>query len=229
MPYRRLPNTDRGRLRSLKAALSCCEGETYGQETVAFSTILEAKNATRMFEGYLLQYQQTLAKQTEEGKQYNQAMHNARMYISHFIKVFNMSVIRGEVKAECKQLYHLPTDLYAVPDLSTESAIILWGKRIIEGEEERIRGGGVRIYNPTINKVKVYYDLFAEQVTKRKLQQGIIARYRNELQEMRTKCDKLILSIWNQVEDKFKNDPDRLQRCRDYGVLYFYRKGEKRE
>ena len=48
---------------------------------------------------------------------------------------------------------------------------------------------------------------------------------------MRTRADELILDIWNQVEEKFRNiSPNelRLDKCRDYGVIYYYRTGEKR-
>ena len=143
MPYRRLPNTDQARLRALKTAIFRCEGQEYGQETVDFSTMLDAKNIARQFESQLMLYQQALDNQVEANRQYQQALHNARMYLSHFIQVFNLSVIRGEIKAEHKHLYGLDPAANAVPDLSTEAAILQWGKRVIEGEGERVRKGGV--------------------------------------------------------------------------------------
>ena len=229
MPYRRLPNTDQARLRALKTAIFRCEGQEYGQETVDFSTMLDAKNIARQFESQLMLYQQVLDNQVDANRQYQQALHNARMYLSHFIQVFNLSVIRGEIKAEHKHLYGLDPAANAVPDLSTEAAILQWGKRVIEGEGERVRKGGVQIYNPTISKVKVHYDIFKDQQAVHKLHQDITARNRNELLKLRTKCDEVILSIWNQVEDKFRDSPDFLARCREYGVVYYYRKGEKRD
>ena len=229
MPYRRLPNTDQARLRALKTAIFRCEGQEYGQETVDFSTMLDAKNIARQFESQLMLYQQALDNQVEANRQYQQALHNARMYLSHFIQVFNLSVIRGEIKAEHKHLYGLDPAANAVPDLSTEAAILQWGKRVIEGEGERVRKGGVQIYNPTISKVKVHYDIFKDQQAVHKLHQDITTRNRNELLKLRTKCDEVILSIWNQVENKFRDSPDFLARCREYGVVYYYRKGEKRD
>ena len=229
MPYRRLPNTDQARLRALKSAIFRCEGQEYGQEVVAFSTMLDAKNIARQFESQLMLYQQSLDNQVEANRQYQQALHNARMYVSHFIQVFNLSVIRGEIKAEHKLLYGLDPATNGVPDLSTEAAILQWGQRVIDGEGERVRKGGVQIYNPTISKVKVHYDIFKEQQAVHKLHQGITTRNREELLKLRVKCDELILSIWNQVEDKFRNTPDSLQRCREYGLVYYYRKGEEHD
>lgn len=40
------------------------------------------------------------------------------------------------------------------------------------------------------------------------------------------------LDIWNQVEKKFEEvtpNEKRLDLCRDYGIIYYYRTGEKRK
>jgi hypothetical protein len=47
---------------------------------------------------------------------------------------------------------------------------------------------------------------------------------------MRDRADELILDIWNQVETKFQEvNPNeaRLEKCRDYGLVYYYRSNEK--
>lgn len=51
------------------------------------------------------------------------------------------------------------------------------------------------------------------------------------LSNMRAEADSLILDIWNQVEAKYVNvspDEKRLDLCRAYGLVYYYRTGEKR-
>ena len=52
-------------------------------------------------------------------KQYRHIVQNARMYISHFIQVLNLAVIRGEIKKEQKLLYGLDPHQHVVPDLTT--------------------------------------------------------------------------------------------------------------
>ena len=115
-----------------------------------------------------------------------------------------------------------------MPDLSTEPALLHWGKCIIDGENERIRNGGLPIYNPAIAKVKVHYEVFKEYKSTQKIHQNSTSRQWEELVNLRTKGDEIILDIWNQVEMRFKElDPyDRLQKCREYGIVYYYRKGE---
>jgi len=229
MPYRRLPNTDQARLRALRTAILLEENQNYGDQIVSYKTILEAKNYLGVFEKQLVQYQQTLESQVSANRHYQQIVHNARLYISHFIQVFNLSVIRGDIKKEHKLFYKLDQNIHTVPDLSTESALLNWGKCIIDGENERLRNGGLPIYNPTIAKVKVHYEIFKEYKSNQKLHQNTTNRNWEELVSLREKGDGIILEIWNQVEAKYKAEKpySRLLKCQNYGLVYYYRKGER--
>jgi hypothetical protein len=123
----------------------------------------------------------------------------------------------------------LDQNIHIVPDLSTESALLNWGKCIIDGENERLRNGGLPIYNPTIAKVKVHYEVFKEYKSNQKLHQNTTNRNWEELVSLREKGDLIILDIWNQVEAKYKdeNPYTRFIKCQTYGLVYYYRKGEK--
>lgn len=229
MPYRRLPNTDQSRLRALRTMIRECDSQDFSDPIVSFKNVIEAKNFLSFFEKQLSQYQQTLESQVNANKKYQQIVHNARLYISHFIQVFNLSVIRGEIKKEHKLLYRLDPDTHTVPDLSTEANLLTWGKNVIDGEYERVRIGGLPIYNPAIAKVKVHYEVFKEYKTTQKLHQSATNRNWDELVKLRIKADDLILNIWNQIEEKYQNlSPyNRYMACKKCGVIYYYRKGEK--
>jgi len=228
MPYRRLPNTDQARLRALRTAIQTADKQNYGEQVVLYKTIHEAKTYLGGFEKQLIQYQQTLESQVSANKRYQQIVHNARLYISHFIQVFNLSVIRGDIKKEHKIFYQLDPNVHTVPDLSTEAALLHWGKCVIDGENERLRNGGLPIYNPTIAKVKVHYEVFKEYKSTQKIHQNTTTRNWEELVNLRQKGDEIILDIWNQVEAKFKEEKPftRLQKCQGFGLIYYYRKGE---
>jgi hypothetical protein len=45
---------------------------------------------------------------------------------------------------------------------------------------------------------------------------------------MRTQADAIILSIWDQVENFYKDELPyaKLQKCQAYGMIYYYRTGE---
>jgi len=229
MPYRRLPNTDQARLRALRTAIQHADKQNYGEQVVEYKIIHEAKTYLSGFEKQMIQYQQTLENQVLANKHYQQIVHNARLYISHFIQVFNLSVIRGDIKKEHKLFYQLDPNVHTVPDLSTEAALIHLGKCIIDGENERLRNGGLPIYNPTIAKVKVHYEVFKEYKSNQKIHQSTTNRNWEDLVNLRQKGDEIILNIWNQVEAKYKEEKlySRLIKCQAYGLIYYYRKGEK--
>lgn len=228
MPYRRLPNTDQARLRALQIAIKEADSQSFGNQVLLYKTINEAQAFLVIFEKQMVVYKQMLDNQVSANKQYQQIISNARMYISHFIQVLNLAVIRGDIKKEYKTLYQLDLNAHNVPDLSTEAALMSWGRNIIEGENERIRNGGFPVYNPTIGKVQVHFEVFKEYKMTQKLYQSTTNRNWEELVKLRNKADQIILDIWNQVEDFYKNETpyNRLHKCQKYGVIYYYRKNE---
>ena len=229
MPYRRLPNTDLARIRALECAVE--KEQKYGVRELAitYKIINEAKSFLVRFKKAQAIYQQCYDEQVKASKKYQGQMKMARLYISHFIQVLNMAVIRRELKKEVKTIYGLDPDNHSVPDLSAESALVEWGGKIIGGETERIKKGGVPIYNPTIAKVSVHYEIFKEAYFYQKNYQQSTNRNLEQLAGMRDEADALILEIWNQVEEKFNELPSqvKMEKCMDYGVIYYFRKKEK--
>lgn len=230
MPYRRLPNTDQARIRALKSAV--VKGEMYNVYDLAISlkTLSEARNFLVKFEAAQIYYSQCYENQAKASRKHQANVKMARLYVSHFIQVLNLAVLRSEIKTTHKDLYGLPAGNYNVPDLSSELAIAEWGRRVIEGETRRTSQGGIPIYNPTIAKVKVHYDIFLDGYERQKSLQALTNRSLETLASMRERADELILDIWNQVEIKFQEvlpNEKRLEKCRDYGLIYYYRTGEK--
>ena len=89
--------------------------------------------------------------------------------------------------------------------LSTETAPCRVGDvKIVEGESRRISQGGIPIYNPTIAKVRVHYDIFMESYERQRNLQALTVRSLETLASMRSEADALILDIWNQVETEIR-------------------------
>lgn len=230
MPYRRLPNTDQARLRALRKAI-----EQHGKQAnvsdlaINYKLIQDAKIFLNNFEKTLAQYKQALDSQVSANKNYQNVVRNARLYISHFIQVLNLSITRNEIKKDHKVYYKLEADNFTVPDLSTEAALLEWGENLIKGEAERMSKGGTAMFNPTIAKVKVHYDIFKEYKTSQKVYQQNTGRYLDIVAKMRESGDQIIQEIWNEVEAKYAHlSPyQRLIECKNYGLIYYYRRGEK--
>lgn len=230
MPYRRLPNTDQARMRALKAVVVKADIYNVYDLAVSLKTLTDARNFLMKFEAAQSYYSECFDRQSKAGRKHQANVKTARLYLSHFIQVLNLAVIRSEVRLSHKEYYGLDMKSNNVPDLTTEAALAEWGRKIIEGENKRISQGGIPIYNPGIAKVKVHYDIFMESYEKQKNFQILTARSLEALSSMRPEADGLILNIWNQVEEKFGEvvpHEKRLDLCRDYGIVYYYRSGEK--
>ncbi len=228
MPYRRLPNTDTARLKALKAALKM--GSEIPPHKLAFSPKIlpRLEKLLPQFESGLKQQKLFLSSPEEKVKDYNEIVRKARLYISHFIRVMNMAIYRGELPATTRAFYGLPVDTACVPSLNTENELISWGKRIIDGETYRIKKGGCPITNPTIAVVKVRYEKFLEALASNRISDRKVSVLASKNRQLRKEADEIILSIWNDVENYFSSLSGDIKRkkCSDYGIVYYFRKGE---
>ncbi|HEX2968289.1 MAG TPA: hypothetical protein VHO46_04225 [Bacteroidales bacterium] len=228
MPYRRLPNTDAARIKAMKTALE--KGRALPPNKLAFSPklIVSLHRILPLFENNIQIYRQTLASQNKKSRDYYEIMKKARMYLTHFIRVMNMAISRGELPSETRAFYGLSTDDSTVPPLNSESELMSWGRRIIEGEEFRIRKGGSPITNPTIAVVKVRFEKFIEAWTFHNTLAKRTSDYMEKNSSLRKEADEIIVQLWNEVEASTSALPEemKMNQCEEYGIVYFYRKGE---
>lgn len=232
MPYRRLPNTDAARLRAMKIAKE--KFEQLGSSNVPFSNkiMIEINSFIPRFEMAINEYKTYVKTLSSNQKEYEKRMKNARLYISHFIQVLNLACIRGEIKPKYKTMYKILPDYYKVPSLNTEKQIIEWGKCIIEGEQERTsQNPGLAIYNPSIAKVKVFYDLFCEAHRSKDISKKSANRFLTNIRNLREKADELILDLWNQIENFYAElgTEEMQERSKEFGVVYYLRRKERQK
>ena len=228
MPYRRLPKTDQARLHALQKALRQAESAAFNDLAINYKTRTEAQRLLMQYENQVAQYHANFDSKVSANRQYRHRVHNARMYVSHFIQVLNLAVIRGEIKRSQKELYGLNPKSNALPDLTTEEGLLEWGQHVIDGEMKRTAAGGFAIYNPSINKVKVHYDMFKEDYTSHQLHKKTHSRVFEDTETLRKQVDAIILDIWDPVEMFYKDELPyaKLQKCQAYGMIYYYRTGE---
>jgi hypothetical protein len=228
MPYRRLPNTDASRIRAMRIALE--KGKEMPPHKLAFSsrTIIRLEKILPQFQNGIKFYRETLSSQNKKNREYYDIVKKARTYLTHFIKVMNMAIFRGELSAETRAFFGLATDETNVPLLYTENELLSWGKRIIEGEEFRIKKGGNPITNPTIAVVKVRFGNFLDALNHHNTLSKKTLEYSEKVITLRKEADEIILQIWNEVEKTYSSHPEdsRKERCEAYGLVYFYRKNE---
>ena len=228
MPYRRLPNTDISRLNALKTAFQ--KGKEIPPFKLAFtqSTFQRVQSFLPSFEKAMIEQKQAYNAQIEKNQEYMNAYKKAKLYISHFIQVMNMAITRNEISPSIRKFYGIEEDQKKVPDLNTENEIIQWGENIIQGEQIRTMKGQSPITNPTIAVVKVRYENFMDAYRFQKTLQKRNTRALNALAELRDEADDIIVKIWNEVEEAFKDMPEELKRenAQKYGLVYVFRKNE---
>jgi len=230
MPYRRLPNTDVARLKALKQAYQM--GKELPPFKLAFSqtTFNKIHAILPGFEAAVRLYKSTYAAGIAKGKEYPANFKKAKLYISHFIQVMNMSISRGELHPNIRTFYGLDEFDNKVPEMNTETEVIKWGEKVIAGESERLKKGMTPVSNPTIALVKVRFEQFLGAYHAKKINQKNNIRILNDVTALRTQADEIILSIWNEVESHFADLPDDMMRDKsaEYGVAYVYRRNELR-
>ena len=227
MPYRRLPKTDRARIRSLGSAIAASTQNGIYTNVLPHDLYHRAKNFLDAFSREVSAYERCSAEQSSkrQSDKYEAALKQARMYVSHFIQVLSLGIIRGEIQRSKRAYYGLPEEQDSVPPLTSETALLQWGENIKEGERRRTAEGGIPIYNPTMGRVAVVFDLFKEMHSHRRMLQQRTVEAQENIATMRPEGDAIILEIWNTVEAHFATlaQEKRLKKCAQYGVIYYTR------
>ncbi|HUW93223.1 MAG TPA: hypothetical protein VMV74_08670 [Bacteroidales bacterium] len=228
MPYRRLPNTDSARLRAMKKALDIGKNTPPFNLAYSMKTLVRLQGFLPVFENSISHQRQTINYQMDKSKVSQELTRKARIYLTHFFKVVNMTIVRGELPAETRSFYGIAPEDAAIPSLSTDNELVAWGKRIIDGEEYRIRKGHTPVTNPSIAVVKARYEKFLEARNLHKTLGKRVADCVSRTAEMRSEADELITSVWNEVETKFSDLPENERRTHSerYGLVYVFRKSE---
>lgn len=230
MPYRRLPNTDQARLRALKAAIQQVDSVSPADLCFSQRTAHEVVSFTPLFEQTVQQYLDCKERQSEVSRKVSEQGDVVRLYLSHFIQVFNMCIARGEIKPEARATLGLESCGAAVPDLASNQQVIEWGRKVVDGEQARMAaGGGNRIYNPSIALVKVKLQMFEENYNKHRDILQTIQKYHDKLDDVRKRADEIILKVWNEVEESLApiDSDEKREKSQSYGVVYFFRPQER--
>lgn len=229
MPYRRLPNTDAARLRALKTVLDSNEIYTVRNRFIDWQTINRAQPAYDRLLTAAEQYRLSYAAQMRGAGKIDKLQRNAQMYVSHFLQVLLMAVERGEIKRSALGLYGLDEKATSLPNMKSVAGLLKWGSMAVEGEKARVKQGGRPIYNPTVGMVSTHLDIFRDSYEQHKRLQERTAKAADNLKRIRPEVDSVLTDLWNQIEGHFKDEPpeSRLDNCRKFGVVYYYRKGEK--
>ena len=229
MLAKKLPETDEERLSILQAIIEQEELIEASDRILSIVEFHDLRMFTTTFESTDSVYNQAIMD-TEKAKAiYDDLFKNAQLYISHFIQVLFLTMIRNEIRAEQLTLYGFKEDNPVLPDLSTEEDVLKWGESLMRGESERTYRGGIPLYNPAIAKVKVHYELFKESIYSLSIYEKNLQRLHKKMEELREKADELIWDIWTKAEEQYFNYSPEAQafKFKAYKIQMLYRKGDQ--
>ncbi len=228
MPYRRLPNTDAARIRAMKEALY--KGKEFPPFKLAYSAgaYVRLQAFLPSFENIHQLQRQSMNNQVNSNKNYQEVVKKAKTYVSHFLRVMNLAIQRGDLRKDTPDFFGLTNGNSSLPTLSSEKDVITWGKCIIEGEANRLRAGRTPVTNPTIAVVKVHFEKFMDAWQYQKTLYKRTGDYSSQIAVLRREADGLIVNIWNEVEATFSGLSEVQKRFESekYGLVYVFRKGE---
>lgn len=230
MPYRRLPTTDKARLRALQAAQKKASEKSSDKLALTNPIIEELELVKTRFQNTLTQYELDIKIQSDRNHDYRTALERARMYISHFIQVLFLTSERGEINGGIKY-YGLQDSDGKVPALNTEEEILDWGKRVIEGEQKRIQNGGSAIYNPSIAMVKIKVEDFNDAAIFQKNLRRNTSRSFDKMRDVRKTTNEFVSKMWTAIEENIAVEDDKVKRqiAQEYGIVYVFRRSEKKK
>ena len=225
----RLPETDEERMDILQATIAQEEINEAWDRILSIMELQELRIFTTSFEGAYFVLKQATTDRDKAKNLYDELFKNAQLYVSHFIQVLFLTVIRNEIKEENLPQYGLQEKNPVMPDISTEEAVLKWGENLMRGESERTCHGGIPLYNPAIAKVKVHYELFKESIQNLAICEKNVSRLENNIDDIRKKANEYIRKIWTKVEERYsRTSPDeQALRFKAYKMQFYYRKGEQ--
>ncbi len=232
MPYRRLPTTDKARLRALETALNKVNQVSVSDIPFANHSIEEIQHVKSQFENTLKHYELNIQQQSENNKKYKAAYETARLYLSHFIQVLLFASERGEINGGIKYYGKLQEFDGRVPPLNSEREILEWGKIIVDGEQHRVREGGSAIYSPSIALVKFKLEEFDDAaIFQQNLKRNTLRAF-EKMQELRKTTNEFIAQLWTDIEEHLETEvgsPEQKRKlAAEFGVVYVLRRKERK-
>lgn len=232
MPYRRLPTTDKARLRALEQALKKVGEISVRKIPFSKHSIEELQSVKSQFENASKHYELNIKQQSDNAKHYKTVMETARMYLGHFIQVLLFASDRGEINGGIKFYGQLQTLEGKIPSLNTEQEILEWGKVIVNGEQNRVRQGGSAIYSPSIALVKFKLEEFNDAAMFQQNLKRNTLRSFEKMQTLRKTTNDFIAQLWTEIETHIEMEvispEQKRQLAEEFGIVYVLRRKERK-
>lgn len=229
MPTKSPINSDRTRTRFMERCLlqhnaDCDHGTPLINETTAAALV----SIQREWKTCVLQRGKVTADRSPAVHAKEAAKKVCAMWVSHFYQVLQLWIKRTPGMKGVLKYYSI--DIRKGPQVTvvTDNDLLLWGGRLLEGEQKRIAGGGIPLSNPSAEEVKPYYEAFRSRMQLLQKEKSEWDETEKAVVALRPVVDGLIVDAIAEVEFFLRKYPIAAQRrkLRLYGVTYRLRPGE---
>lgn len=219
---RRLPNSDQTRDRALTTAKERMDAVAPADMAITPITQERLTNIQDLFKKAMQERANALVAQADGTAAMDPSKNAARMYISHFIQVFNLGVTRAVYTASARAFYQLDVSSDALPSLSTEAEILQWGQRLKDGDTARTTAGGAAMSNPTIAEVNTKTADFKTKNDTQGLKKTDYDNAQQAVVALHDEADKTIKKVWDEVETFYnEEEPASMRRkAREWGEIF---------
>ncbi|WP_372650816.1 hypothetical protein [Draconibacterium sp.] len=238
MPFRQFPASVNGRISVLEKTSEKANSTSGEQWAISTETQTTLTNLYPAFRQEIGERQEQFAKQAEATENENAQQQVLRRIVSHFIRVFNMGVERGQFGAPDRLYYGLDASQSDLPRLVTEQEIVTWARNLIDGEQKRTQQRDpdapvavVAMSNPSATEVETELNKYVELSNAQSAEKQAFDAENKDVLDMLPEIDELIRDIYDEVEFYYRKETpaNRRKLARQWGVVYVSRPGEKSE
>jgi hypothetical protein len=228
MPSLDRPNSDNTRVKLLRTAFNKAQNTPPAQLAFTPATLAELTTFLPNFEAELQERGTALTGQTTATGQLNASRRMLHMFITHFFRVFNFAVARGQFAATDRGQYQLDVSSDSAPLLPTDADLTMWAGRIVSGEAVRVAAGGTPMAFPTAAEVAGAAANFQTIKGAQSQLKDVYNLEQEDVEGLRPAADDLIDDIIDEVLfANRKHTPASARRnAREYGLTYVPSPGE---
>lgn len=219
---RQLPRSDEGRDKAITKAKAKNDSIPVANRFLTAPTQTRLNAIYTAIKAALLARAAALANQSTSTGGTTTAHALAKMFISHFLQVFNLGVKRSVYPAAHRAFYQLDVNSDAVPPLGTETEITLWGERLRTGDPLRVAAGGAAMANPAIAEVNAEVAAFNTENDAQSALKDAYDIAQQDVENLRPEGDAVIKKVWDEVETFYNEEEpaSKRRKAREWGVVY---------
>ena len=228
MPSLNRPNSDNTRVKALQGAFNKAQSTPPANLAFSGATLVLLTAFLPNLEAEMQQRGSALTSQTAATGALTASRRMLHMFITHFFRVFNFAVARGQFPTTDRGHYQLDVNSESAPLLPNDAELTLWAGRIALGETARVAAGGTPMAFPSAAQVAAAATAFQTQKGVQSSSKDAYNQQQEEVENMRAEADELIDDIWDEVLFTFrKHTPASMRRnAREYGLVYVPAPGE---